>query len=211
MKKFIYSFIAFCCISFLYSCKSTSYISYDLKTKILYRGINNEIGIKNIDCHKINISAIDATFKIKDDSTLIVNTESSGRALLILKYKNVSDTLDFHVLEFPNPILTFRATVFNSSKPMPVDFARKTYSVSSTLPNFMYDCSFDIDNFDLNVIKKDGKTRYYKIYGRDLKGIFNNAEVGDTYIFSNIKMHLIDGGDIMGTDTVIKIVENANG
>lgn len=199
-------FIIFILFPIIQSCQQQFLFDIDYKTKFLYNEIENVFYVKNVDLNKVTISCVNAEYKIKNDTTLIINSESGATAEIKLKYRNMVKNIMFYKKDFPNPELIFSGKKYNSSKPMPLDETRFVRSVSTTIREFEYPVSFEIISMDLNIIKYNGETVFFKIIGSDVRNAFQNANKGDTYIFSNIEMELNNGKKIKGKETLIKII-----
>jgi len=187
------------------SCKSSVVFDTEAKVKVLYQGMRNEVYIRNPNIRKIKFTSDKADISILNDTTILVFTRARGRADLKMEYKGNIRVLPFRVQEIPKGQLTFRGRVYNADNPMPVNHAVQTTSVQANIPDFTYNCVVEVVSMDILLIRDNEKIQTFKIVGTDLKGALSRAHIGDTYVFSNIKLQMVGGDEFKGADTVLKI------
>jgi hypothetical protein len=133
--------------------------------------------------------------------------KKKGRVKIALKYQSKTRVINFVAQEVPSPGLSFRGLAYGPGKTMPLNEAKGSNKVGLFLPNFSYDCMLEIVSMDIDIIKEDGSSSHFTTNSNNLNGALYRAHVGDTYVFSNIKVQLVGGPKLNGADTVLKITD----
>jgi hypothetical protein len=195
----------------LVSCSRRVTFEYYSKARnVLYlNNIQNEFFIKSEHPSKLKVEITEASIERKDDTTFVIKTDSKHISeMTISDGKNLKKIL-FIKSYIPNPELTFRVMNYYESKSMKVSEAQNINQFSSAIKNFSYDLSFLNSSLDIIRIDSSQNVTTERVDNSDNRkfSILKRAQVGDTYIFHNIKIEVSKNEIVDGKDLVIKIVE----
>jgi hypothetical protein len=196
----------------LISCSRKVTFEYYSKVRnVLYlNNIENEFYIKSENPSKLKVEITEASIERKDDTTFVIKTQSTHYSVMTISDGKNVKKINFIKLNIPNPELRFRAESYYESKYMKMSDARKINQFSSTIQNFSYDLSF-LEGSTLEIIRIDSaKNVTTEKVDKDRNrrfSILQRANVGDTYIFHDIKIEVAKNEFVNGQDLVIKIIE----
>ena len=196
----------------LISCsRKVTFEYYSNVRNVLYLNkIQNEFYIKSENPRKLKVEVTEASIERKNDTTYIIETNSERSSeMTISDGKNIKK-IYFRKSYVPKPELRFRVRDYYKTKVMQISEARKIDQFSSTIQNFSYDLSF-LEGSTLEIIRIDSSNNVTteKVVQDKARrfSILRRAEVGDVYIFHNIKIEVSKGEIVDGQDLVIKIID----
>lgn len=195
----------------LISCSRKVTFEYYSKDKnVLYlNNIRNEFYIKSENPSKLRVEITEASIERKDDTTFVIKTNSLHRSEMIISNGKSLKKIYFQKSYISKPELRFRGMDYYSTKVMQISEARKINQFSSTIRSFSYDLGFLNSTLDIIRIDSSNNVTIEKV-GLDKErriSLLRNAEVGDVYIFYNIKIEVAKGEIVDGQDLVIKIID----
>ena len=178
-----------------------------VKNTLYLNNIQNEFYIKSKN-KNIKVEITNATIERKDDTTYVIKTNIPQMSEMKISDSNKNfRKIYFYKLNVPCPELTFNGYKYYNSKVIKRSEARKISSFSSNIENFSYDLAFLNSEFEVMRIDSAQKVTYEKvIWGKGFY-IFKKAEIGDIYIFYNIKIEVAKDEVVNGKELVLKIIE----
>jgi hypothetical protein len=193
----------------LLSCSRKVTFDYYSKVRnVLYlNNIENKFYIHAENPRKLKVEITEASIERKDDTTFVIKTNSRHMSEMIISDGKNLKRIDFIKSNVPSPELTFRAVSYNKSKSMRVGEARSISQFSSVIQNFSYDLAFLSSTLEIIRIDSSKNVTTEKVDKSRRIHILEKANVGDTYIFHNIKIEVAQDEIVDGRDLVIKIIE----
>ncbi|MGC4041815.1 MAG: GldM family protein [Flavobacterium sp.] len=196
---------------FLISCSRKITFEYYSKDKgVLYlNNIPNEFYIKSENPGKLKVEITQASIERKNDTTFVIKTDNERFSQMTISDDKGSRKVYFKKSYVPKPELRFQGRDYYTTKVMKISEARSIGQFSSTIQNFSYDLAFLDSTLEIIRIDSSNKVTTEKVSkDKDRRfSLLRRAEVGDTYIFHNIKIEVSKGEIIDGQDLVITIVE----
>lgn len=209
MKQPLFLFILFTCLTSC-STRKVTFEYYSRVRNVLYlNNLENEFYIKAEHPEKLKVDITEASIDRENDTTYIIRTNSKSRSqMTISDGKNVKK-IWFIKSPVTSPEITLAGINYYESKEIPIKETRKIRSFSSAIKNFSYDLTFLSSELEIIRIDTLNNVRTEKVEVSDNRrfSIFNDAKVGDTFIFHNIKIEVTKGEFVEGKNLVVKIIE----
>lgn len=169
--------------------------------------IENEFYLKSNSKATINIEITNASIRKENDTTYIIKTDNPKRSELIITQKGRTKKIYFIKANIPDAELTFRLYNYYKKGEISLEEFKKISSFSASIQNFYYDILFDIEPVEVLHLDKNNITKNHRIFDSKNFRPFYNTEIGDIYIFYNIKLGNDKNGKINGKPLFLKITE----
>lgn len=136
-----------------------------------------------------------------------VFTKNYKPTYIVIKNGSNVDTLNFFKKKIPPPYLAFGNKSIDT---LSVKSIKQFFGFYAILEDFDYNCSFEVISMDILKIDQDNKAEAFINLGNRsslLRRLMLNAEIGETYIFNNVKLKVEDTDDvIIRGETVISYI-----
>ena len=177
----------------LISCNRTFITGVNTRgTYILYTDVDNVIEINSNSQKKVFATVNNGEIEKLGPNIYSIKVKNLLPTILTIKQGSVKSEFEFRTLSIPNPEIYFlTGNEFSHKSKYSASEFRELKTISPRLNAFDYACSYEIGNFDVIRIKKNGTRKIYHLSKILPTYIIDDAEPGDVFLFSNIEVNFI--------------------
>jgi len=161
-------------------------------TNLLYTDVDNVIEINSNSQKEIFATVNNGEIEKLEPKIYSIKVKNFLPTILTIKQGSIESKFEFRTRSMPNPEIYFQFEneTSHKSKYSASEF-RKLKSIFPILNTFDYACEYEIGNFDVIKIGKNGTRKVYHVTKKLPTYIIDDTEPGDVFLFSNIEVNFI--------------------
>jgi GldM C-terminal domain len=156
------------------------------KMNVLYMGVNNpvSIAVEGIEDSKLTVRIDNGSIVKNADGGFDVNTARSGLAIVSIEWQGGKAERKFKVKPLPDPLVKVTDSPNTNIYESPI------FGLIAYYEGFDWEVPCSITSYTMTRTTKKGETTSAIINGpqsEEAQRLFRVAQLGDTYIYNNIK------------------------